>query len=97
MVLGDLAIFNEQLLDFVVVDDRRISPGALAEASLTGPRALQAHAAGECSSTIREKLHVLEVSRIERVGGILILGGKTLVNSPLWQSHTNMKLWPRQY
>lgn len=54
VVLSHLAILDEKLLDLVVVDHGGVSPGALAEASLTGPGALKTHAASESGGTIRE-------------------------------------------
>jgi len=73
----------EQLLDLVVVDNSRISPRSLTEASLGSPSALQTHATCKCGGTVWQQLHVLEVAGVQRVGCILVLRGQTLVNAPL--------------
>ncbi len=78
-----VSYLNEQLLDLVVIDNSRISPRSLTEASLRRPSALQTHATSECGGTIWQQLHVLEVAGVQRVGRILVLRGQTLVNAPL--------------
>jgi hypothetical protein len=74
---------NEELLNNAIVDDSRVSPGALAEAALGVPDAGHAHAAGEKGSAVREELNLLEVSRVQGVGGIGLLLGEALVQTPL--------------
>ena len=78
-----MSYLNEELLDLVVVDDSRVSPGSLTEASLRRPGALQTHATSECGGTVRQQLHVFEVAGIQWVGCILVLCGQALVDAPL--------------
>ena len=74
---------DEDLLNFVVIEDSRVSPRAFTESSVRRPGARHAHASGEQGSTIGEEFHLLEISRVERVGGIGFLLRQTLVKSPL--------------
>ena len=74
---------DEELLDGAVIDHGGVSPGALAEATLGGPVAAEAHGAGEGSGTIGDELHVLEVAGIEGVGSIGLLLLEAQVEAPL--------------
>ena len=79
----DEGSLDEDLLHLHVVENTGVSPGALAESTVLHPRAAHAHSTGEESSAVRDKLHFLEVTRIERVRSISSLLSKSLVKSPL--------------
>lgn len=74
---------DEELLDLAVVDHGGVSPGALAEASLGGPGAAEAHGAGESSGTVGDELDVLEVAGVKGVGSIGLLLLEAQVETPL--------------
>mmetsp|Transcript_25415 Transcript_25415/g.51695 ORF Transcript_25415/g.51695 Transcript_25415/m.51695 type:complete len:211 (-) Transcript_25415:34-666(-) len=75
---------DEHLLDLhVAANDHGISPGALTEASLGGPRAGHAHCAGECACAIGNELDALEVPGVQWVGAVGLLLLESLVQAPL--------------
>lgn len=78
-----LLYLDEQLLNLHVVDDRAVSPRTFSESPLARPGALQAHAAGERTGTVRNQLNILKVSRVQRVRCVLVFGGQALVDAPL--------------
>jgi hypothetical protein len=69
---------DEELLDLPIVDHRRVPPGALAEPTLRLPGAAHAHAASEEARAVRNQLHLLEISRVQRIAAVRVLLMKPL-------------------
>lgn len=82
-VLHHSASLDEELLDLHVVKNGAVPPGALAKAALRVPRAAHAHATGEEAGSIGKELCLGEVSRVERVAGVLHLLLAALLEAPL--------------
>ena len=82
-VLLHRAALDEELLHLHVVDDGSVAPGALAKAAFCVPCAAHAHSACEEAGAVRQELHLLEVSGVERVRRVLLLLRKLLVQTPL--------------
>ena len=77
------AWLDEHLLNHAVVDDGRVSPGALTEAPLRGPVAVETHGTSEGTGTVGNQLDLLEVSRVERIGRIGLLLLQAVRQTPL--------------
>jgi hypothetical protein len=84
-LLASVQYLAKQLLDLHVVDDAAVAPGAFPESPLAVPHTLLAHAAREETGSVGQELHLLKVTRVERVGAADFFLLETLVQAPLYQ------------
>jgi len=77
------ARFDEHLLNHTVVDDRSVSPGALAKTPLRGPAAVETHGSSKRTSAVGDQLDLLEISRVEWVGCVGLLFLQAVRQTPL--------------